>query len=172
LTDNQAPATFRGHGAPRRRKAGRPRKPSPRTASGRQSRAYTGAARDAGTQLSAVNGAGNPALSASAASILLAHDVINRDQHAAAERYHRCYARSFGLPDYGRSLLGAGTSGPGMPDEALERARQQLDALVARLTPEQKLQIDNLVVSNWIPTWFYVSKGILWLSFCRSNRVS
>jgi hypothetical protein len=32
--------------------------------------------------------------------------------------------------------------------------------MVARVTPKQKLQIDNLVVSNWIPTWFYVSKGI------------
>jgi hypothetical protein len=91
----------------RRRKAGRPRKPSPRTASGRLSRAYTGPARDAGTpelqakKLLAVNGAGNPALSASAASILLAHEIIDREQHAAAERYHRFCRRSFGLPDYG-----------------------------------------------------------------------
>jgi len=99
------------------RKRGRPRKPGKRTESGRLSRAYTGPAREAGTaelqakKLAAVNGAGNPALSAPAASILLAHDVPNRDQHAAAERYHRCYARSFGLPDYGPSLLSDGSSG-------------------------------------------------------------
>jgi hypothetical protein len=151
----------------RRRKAGRPRKPSPRTASGRLSRAYQGPARDVGTaelrakKLSAVNGAGNPALWASAASILLAHGILNRDQHAAAERYHLAYRRSFGLPDYGPSLLGGRTGGgPGLPDEAVERTRQQLDAMVARLTPEQKLQLDNLVISNWIPTWFYAGKGI------------
>ena len=72
----------------RRRKAGS------RTASGRLSRAYQGAARDTGTvelvakKLALVNGAADPTLSASAASILLAHDVINRDQHAAAHAYH------------------------------------------------------------------------------------
>jgi hypothetical protein len=73
---------------------------------------------------------------------------------------NRFYRLSFGLPDYGRCLRGDGPSGSRMPDEAFERARQQLNALVARLTPEQKLQIDNLVISNWIPTWFYVTKGI------------
>jgi hypothetical protein len=35
-----------------------------------------------------------------------------------------------------------------------------LDRLVRKLTPEQKLQVDNLVISNWIPMFFYVSKGI------------
>jgi hypothetical protein len=32
--------------------------------------------------------------------------------------------------------------------------------MVALLTPAQTLQTDNLVVCNWLPGWFYASRGI------------
>ena len=28
------------------------------------------------------------------------------------------------------------------------------------LTAEQKLQVDNLMISAWIPGWFYAARGI------------
>ena len=146
---------------PRRRRIGA------RTKSGRLSRAYKGPVRNPGTaelqykKLAAVNGAADPALSASAATILFAHGVIDRDQLAAAERYRRAYALTFGLPDYGRCLLDDGLGGRALDDDMLARARQQLDAMVAALTAEQKLAIDNLVISAWIPGWwFYAAHGI------------
>src|SRR5919106_5034066 len=89
----------------------RPRKSGARTKAGRLSRSYRGPARDAGTpelqrkKLALVNGAADPSLSASAARILFAHGVLDRDQLAAADRYHRLYRRSFGLPSYGKCLL-------------------------------------------------------------------
>jgi hypothetical protein len=144
----------------------RPRKSGPRTKSGRPSRAFKGPARDAGTpelqrkKLAAVNGSADPALSCSPARILFAHGVLSRDQLAAADRYHKAYRRRFGLPDYGRSLLNDRASGAALSDDLLERARHDLDHMVARLTAEQKLQVDNLVVSAWIPTWFYAAQGI------------
>jgi hypothetical protein len=144
----------------------RPRKSGARTRSGRLSRSYKGPARDAVTpelqrkKLALVNGAADPALSSSAASILFAHGVFDRDQLAAADRYHKLYRRSFGMPDYGRCLLGDRSSGPAIDDDVLVHARRQLDAMVSRLTPEQKLQIDNLLVSNWLPGWFYAAQGI------------
>ena len=144
----------------RRRKAGT------RTKSGRLSRAYRGPARDAGTaelqqkKLAAVNGSADPALSATPASILFAHGVLSRDQLAAAERYRRAYAVSFGMPNYGRCLLTDGPGGRALDDDMLARARRQLDAMVTALTTEQKLQVDNLVISAWIPGWFYAAHGI------------
>ena len=141
-------------------------KPGARTKSARLSRAYRGPARDSGTpelqrkKLAAVNGAVDPALSASPASILFAHGVLSRDQVAAAERYRRCYALSFGLPHFGGCLLSDGPSGRALDDDRLAHARRQLDAMVAALTTEQKLQIDNLVISAWIPGWFYAARGI------------
>ena len=144
----------------------RPRKSGHRARSGRLSRAYRGPARDAGTgelqhkKLIAVNGAADPSLSASAASILFAHRVINRDQHAAADRYYKLYRRSFGLPAFGRCLLADGSGGRALDDDTLAHARRQLDDMVSRLTPEQKMQIDNLVMSNWISGWFYAERGI------------
>jgi hypothetical protein len=144
----------------------RPRKKGPRSKSGRLSRAYQGPARDNGTpelrrhKLGAVNGAADPALSATPASILFAHGILNRDQLAAADDYHRAYRRCFSLPDFGTCLLGDGARPPLMSEDSLERARQDLDAMVRRLSPEQKMQIDNLVISAWIPTWFFSERGI------------
>jgi hypothetical protein len=89
----------------------RPRKSGARTKSGRLSRAFKSPVRDVGTaelqakKLALVNGAADPALSASAASILLAHHVLDREQHSAAERYHRAYRLSFGMPNYGLCLI-------------------------------------------------------------------
>jgi hypothetical protein len=83
------------------------------------------------------NGSADPALSASAASIPFAHGVLNRDQLAAAEWYRRCYVLSFGLPWRGACVLGDHRQGGPLPDEVLERAREELEEMVARLTPER-----------------------------------
>jgi hypothetical protein len=144
----------------------RPRKFASRTRSGRLSRAYKGPARDAGTpelqrkKLAAVNGSADPALSATPASILFAHGVLTRDQLAAAEKYRKAYALSFGLPWRGASTLDDGIRGAPLPDAVLERSREQLDDMVSRLTAEQKLQIDNLLISGWVPTWFFAALGL------------
>jgi hypothetical protein len=80
-------------------------------------RAYKGPARGPGTpdlqrkKLPAVNGSADPALSATPASILFAHGVIDRDQLAAAERYRRAYALSFSLPWRGACVLGDRSGG-------------------------------------------------------------
>jgi hypothetical protein len=140
---------------------GRRRKAGQRSRSGRLSRAYQTVARDEGTpelvakKLRAVNGAADPALSASAASILFAHGVLTRDQHDAAGEYHRCWALTFDVPWRKRT-------GDGRPvsDEILARAKIDLDAMVAALDHEQKREIDNLVISNWLPGWFYALQGI------------
>ena len=81
-----------------------------------------------------MNGAADPSLSASAASILFAHRVLTRDQLAAADRYHKAYRRSFGLPNYGGCLLADGSGGRALDDDMLVHARRQLDAMVRRLT--------------------------------------
>jgi hypothetical protein len=57
-------------------------------------------------------------------------------------------------------VLGDHSGGRPVPEDILERAREQLEAMVSGLTAEQKLQIDNLVVSAWIPGWFYAAQGI------------
>ena len=106
----------------------RRRKSGTRTKSGRLSRAYKGPARDPGTaelqvkKLAAVNGRRDPALSATPASILFAHAVIDRDQLAAAERYRRCYPLSFGLPWRGACILGDHRTGTALPDDVIARA--------------------------------------------------
>ena len=79
---------------------------------------------------------------------MFAHGVLNRDQLAAADRYHKAYRRSFGMPSFGRCLLADGAGGRAVDDDVLVHARQKLDQMVSRLTSEQKLQIDNLLVSN------------------------
>jgi hypothetical protein len=37
-------------------------------------------------------------------------------------------------------------------------ARHDLEAMVKLLTPEQKLQVEIVTISNWLPTWFYASR--------------
>ncbi len=106
-----------------------------------------------------MNGSADPALPATPASILFAHGVLSRDQLAAAERYRRYYALSFGLPGEAL-LLGDRRVGTALPDDVLAHARPQLEDMASRLTAEQKLQIDNLLISAWIPTWFYAAQGI------------
>jgi len=53
-------------------------------------------------------------------------------------------------------------TGDGRPvsDEILEKVQLELDAMVARLDHEQKREIDNLVISNWLPGWFFADRGI------------
>ena len=120
--------------------------------------------RDAGTpelvykKAYVVNGHKDPALSATAAGILFAHNVISRDQFAAADRYRHAYAISFGLPAHGRCLLSDDRGGGVRSDEGLEHARRRFQAMVALLDPDQKLQIDNLVVSAYIPGWFLAER--------------
>ena len=80
-------------------------------------------------KLVVVNGAADPALS-TPASILFAHDVLSRDQLTAAERYRQAYALTFGVPRYGRCLLGDGLRGRAVSDDVTARAREQLDAMV------------------------------------------
>lgn len=145
----------------------RPRRSGPRTPSGRLSRAYAGPARDAGTaelaakKLALVNGARDPALSASAASILFAHRVLDRDQLAAAVRYGALHSIVFGQAWAGACILGRepGTEAP-FDDDGLERRERELNRMAAQLTPEQKIQLDNLVISGWLPSWFFVAQGI------------
>ena len=57
-------------------------------------------------------------------------------------------------------VLGDRSAGTVLPDAVLERAREQLDEMVSALTAEQKLQIDKLVISAWIPGWLYAAHGI------------
>ena len=82
----------------------RPRKPGPRTKSGRLSRAYKSPVlRDKGTpeaqskRHALINGA-DPQLAATASWILLANGLIERDQHSAALIYARLHALVFGKP--------------------------------------------------------------------------
>jgi hypothetical protein len=70
------------------------------------------------------------------------------------------YALSFGLPWCGACLLGDRQRGSPLPDDVLERARERLAEMVSRLTAEQKPQVDNLVISAWLPMWFYAAQGI------------
>jgi hypothetical protein len=140
---------------------GRRRKTGVRSKSGRLSRAYQGVAKETVTpellakKLTLVNRAADPALSASAASILFAHNAITREQHDAAGAYHLCYALTFGTPWHR-------PTGDGRPvsDEILARAKIEPDAMVAALDHEQKQQIDNVVICNWLPGWFYARLGI------------
>ena len=85
--------------------------------------------------------------------------VLSRDQLAAAERYRRAYAIGFGLPWRGACILGD-HQGTEVSDDILERVRQQYEDMATKLTPEQKLQIDNLVISAWIPTCVFAAQGI------------
>ena len=94
---------------------------------------------------------------ASAAGILLAHGIITRDQHTAAGDYHRCYSLTFGDPWHRPT----GPDGRQATDEALEKARLELDAMVAVLDHDQKKrELDHVVISNWLPQWFYSANGI------------
>jgi hypothetical protein len=117
---------------------GRRAKSGQRSKSGRLSRAFLTVARDTGTpelvakKLRAVNGAADPALSVSAASILFAHGVIDRDQHHAALAYHKCYAITFGDP--WRRPTGDGRP---LSDEAREPIRRDMADMMAVLDYEQ-----------------------------------
>jgi hypothetical protein len=109
-----------------------------------------------------VNGA-DPALAATAAGVLLARDVITRPMYDAACRYAWLHCSIFGLPTRQlRSLLGRdpGNTGPSLTDEQLIERREELAAMEAKLTLEQRQAVASLACFGVIPPWFYVERGI------------
>src|SRR5688500_15672041 len=117
----------------------RKRKAGARTRSGRISRAYAGPARDVGTadlrrhRLALVNGAHDPALSATLAGIMLAHGILSPEQHVAAQRYRQLRGALYGCP------LARNEGGVPAPDpDRILKLQQAFDALVRRLSPQQK----------------------------------
>ena len=132
----------------------RKRKPGPRTPSGRLSRAYKSPElRDKGTpevqdkRAYLINGS-DPQLAATASGILLANGFLTHEQHAAAMRYSWAHALTCGRP-LAPSPPARGTGRrPDPADDLLERARQRLQAMDARLTSEQRQPVGNVAVSG------------------------
>jgi hypothetical protein len=148
-----------------RRKAGRKRKPGPRTKSGRLSPAYKDPElRDLGTRefqakrLAIVNGA-DPQLAATASGILLANSLLTPQQHTAAQRYAWAHALSYGRPWIHACPLGDYV-GWQMSDNMVEIAKDRLDQLDRRLTKVERLRVANIAVYGFLPMWFYASRGI------------
>jgi hypothetical protein len=149
----------------RKRRASRRNDDRPRTASGRISRAYKGAARDDGTRdaerhrLALVNGA-DPALAAHPLGVLLANGHISREQERAGHRYAAVRAILFGP---GRPSVSSDVDEPHTPtlrtDEHLEGLRNRFESMVRQLGPDQKVALDHVVVDGKLPTWFSLTKA-------------
>jgi hypothetical protein len=152
---------------PRKRKAGRPRKPGPRTKTGRLSEARKKfpELRDKGTpeaqskRAYLINGS-DPQLAASASGILLANGFLSQDQHVACLRYAHAHALVYGKVWSVESPLGwdLPTHGGAAPEEAVIRARNRIDAWNARLDVDQRQAVANVAVFGFIPQFFYTER--------------
>jgi hypothetical protein len=139
----------------------RKRKPGPRTKSGRLKRRPHRdlTLRDLGTpefrekRHAMINGA-DPQLAATASGILLANDFLTPDQHHAALKYARWHSLLYGSPwaacacPLSRELAHHGHE----PQEAIViRAKHAIDAMNARLNPEQRQAVANVAVFGFVP---------------------
>jgi hypothetical protein len=147
------------------RRSGRPRKPGPRTASGRLSRTYKGAACDHGSRdaerhrVELVNGS-DQALAASPIGVLLANGHITPEQERAGRRYGWLRSVSFGVGRPSVAYDWIEPHDPRLRSDARQAAlRQRFEDLVARLDPNQKVAIDHLLVDQRLPTWFRIAKS-------------
>jgi hypothetical protein len=143
----------------------RKRKHGPRTKSGRLSRAYKHPdLRDHGTpefvakRSAAINGA-DPQLAATASGILLANGMISPEQHNAALRYARWHSVIYGSPwatcacPLSHELAHHGHE---PPEDLIVRAKRAIDAMNAKLDPDQRQAVANVAVFGFIPTNYYV----------------
>jgi hypothetical protein len=96
-----------------------------------------------GKRLALVNGSNNPALAANLAGVLLAHDLIDARQHAAAERFHKARARAFGV-----SLAVRG-DGPGASEGQAAVNERRYNALAALLTEVQHMALVDVALDLW-----------------------
>jgi hypothetical protein len=142
----------------RRRKSGK------RTKSGRLSRAYKHPdLRDYGTpefaakRNAAINGA-DPQLAATASGILLANGYLTQSQHHAALKYARWHSLLYGSPwatcacPLSHELAHHGRE---PPENLLVRAKHAIDAMNARLDPDQRQAVANVAVFGFVPQWFF-----------------
>jgi hypothetical protein len=147
------------------------RKAGPRTKSGRlKNRPHRDASlRDLGTREfqdkrhHMINGA-DPQLAATASGILLANGLLTQEQHHAALRYARWHSLLYGSPwstcacPLSRELAHHGGSEP--TEGLVIHAKRAIDAMNAKLNPEQRQAVANVAVFGFVPTWFYVARGI------------
>jgi hypothetical protein len=151
------------HKRKRARRSGRPARSGARTAAGRLSETVP---IDRGTgegQLHRqllINGAADVTLAATPAGILLAHDLITPAQLRAGGRYAALRAVLFGLA---RPTVAADLVEPYDPrlrtDSYLRGVRNRFEELVAKITPEQKAALDQVVVDERLPGWFARAKS-------------
>ena len=145
---------------------GRKKKAGPRTKSGLPSRAYQSVAQDLGTQeqqakrLAAVGPGADPALSWCTAGILFARGVFTDstitdeterhnvaiDRYNAAVEYRRTWKSLFGTP-----LPNGDAEGDPPSDEKIVKIMAKFDAMVERVSPDEKLLLDKVCVDDWEP---------------------
>jgi hypothetical protein len=148
------------------RRAGRRAKAGARTASGQLSRAAAATPTDHGTphaqrhRMLLANG-GAPELAGSAVGILLAYGHLEPRHVAAAWRYAIARAAAFGLARPSACFDAIDISRRGVPqtEESEASARRRFEAMVARLDPEQKTVLDQLMIDGKLPTWFRLAKA-------------
>jgi hypothetical protein len=143
----------------------RRRKSGYRTKKDRLSRAYKTVARDLGSpesllkRASLINGA-DPQLAATASGILLANEMITREQHSAALTYSWAHAMVYHRPWRQACPLADRGGSTEAPEDLVELAKEKLAAMDAALNWEQRLAVGNLAVFGWLPGWFWVSRGV------------
>jgi hypothetical protein len=146
------------------------RKAGPRTKGGRlKNRPYRDASlRDLGTpefrdkRHHAINGA-DPQLAATASGILLANGLISEGQHHAALRYARWHSLLYGSPwsscacPLARELAHHGHE---PPEGLVVHAKKAIDGMNTKLNPDQRQAVANISVFGFLPSWFWVARGI------------
>ena len=139
---------MRPHGAPPQ---GQGKAGSPRTKSGRLSRAYQTVARDNGTREvqakrdQLING--SPVeLIASSAGVLLARGLLSSEQYRAADRFARIRARVFGVP------LSNGEGGREATEQRIARNERVYNALCRCMTAQQLVAVVDLALGGR-PVW-------------------
>jgi hypothetical protein len=145
------------------KKRGRPRKPGPRTKSGRLSRAYKAPElRDKRTpefcakRAYLINWA-DPQLAATVSGILFANGHLTMAQRDAGENYANLHRLAFGN-QWGHACVLDDSSGRSISDERLVKLRRILDAMHAYLTPEQRQAIADVAVFGWLPQGFFTAR--------------
>lgn len=126
----------------------RKRKSGSRTKSGRLSRAYATEARDHGTpelqtkRQQLVGPSGDPNHAATVPGILCAHGHIDTDQRDAALRYAVLRCALYGTP-WPRTPTYQETT-----DAHVLRLKRAFEAMLAKLTPDQRTTIANTALAN------------------------
>jgi hypothetical protein len=103
---------------------------------------------------------GDQALAASPLGILLANDLISREQRRAGERYGAARAITFGMarPSVGPDMLEP-YDPPARSDGHLMKARERFERMAVRLDPDQKRALDVVAVDGKLPVWFRMLKA-------------